>query len=144
MLRLPLIGREEAPLTLPARINIEKNLISSSTSSSHRSSRVQETHFLNHLFLINVTITISFVPFHISCRTSSHSYCHSAHLSFGLIIFTRSGCIRKCIFSRKKNYFLVCSALSREYTSRQVLARTFQTAAPTTSCAIRPCNVSIH
>ena len=106
MLRHPLIEREEAPLTLPARINIEKNPISSSTSSSHRSYRVQETHFLSHLFLINVTITISFVPFHISCRTSSHSYCHSAHLSFGLIIFTRSGCIRKCIFSRKTIYYL--------------------------------------
>ena len=71
------------------------------------------------LLMINVSFTISFVSFHISFRTTSHSI-----LSF------RSSIVRtynlhslrlhpKMYFLRKKGYFLVCSApFQRRFFSR--------------------------
>ena len=72
------------------------------------------------LLMINVSFTISFVSFHISFRTTSHSI-----LSF------RSSIVRtynlhslrlhpKMYFLRKKGYFLVCSAsFQRRFFSRR-------------------------
>ena len=72
------------------------------------------------LLMINVSFTISFVSFHISFRTTAHSI-----LSF------RSSIVRtynlhslrlhpKMYFSRKKGYFLVCSApFQRRFFSRR-------------------------
>ena len=74
------------------------------------------------LLMINVSFTISFVSFHISFRTTSHSI-----LSF------RSSIVRtynlhslrlhpKMYFLRKKGYFLVCSApFQRRFFSRRSL-----------------------
>ena len=62
--------------------------------------------------LINVTFTISFVSLHIHSEHLPISHCHSAHLSFTLIISTRSGCIRKCTFCGEKGLF---SSLLRSF-----------------------------
>ena len=91
------------------------------------------------LLMINVSFTISFVSFHISFRTTSHSI-----LSF------RSSIVRtynlhslrlhpKMYFLRKKGYFLVCPApFQRRFFSRRSLRPLHR---QRTSCAPRSCNI---
>ena len=90
------------------------------------------------LLMINVSFTISFVSFHISFRTTSHSI-----LSF------RSSIVRtynlhslrlhpKMYFFAEKGLF---SSLLRSVPEKILLKKIFSTAAPTTSCAPRSCNI---